>query len=245
MRMHRWGRDEGALVALHGFTGSGRDFEALVPQLSAGVMAPDLPGHMGVPPATMAEAVRRLRPLVSGRVLLGYSMGGRAALQVACVESVRALVLIGATPGIADPSQRAARRAADASLAARMDSIGLEAFLAEWSRKPIIATQERIDPRWREPMAERKRQHRIVGLAGSLRGMGTGSMPPVWDRLPAVPALLVVGEEDRKFTAIAQAMAARMPRAEVCVIPGAGHCAHLESPEHFGAALDGFLRRLD
>ena len=242
--MHRWGREEGALIALHGFTGGGLDFEALAARLSVGVIAPDLPGHMGAPPAAMAEAVAQLRPLVSGRVLLGYSMGGRTALQVACAEPVKALVLIGATPGIADPIQRAARRAADENLAARIEAIGLEAFLAEWSRKPIIATQDRIDPRWRLPMLARKHQHQTSGLAGSLRGMGTGAMVPVWDRLPAVPTLLIVGGEDGKFIAIAESMAARMARAEVVRIPGAGHCAHLEDPERVGAAVDGFLHRV-
>ena len=242
--MHRWGREDGALIALHGFTGSGLDFEALVPQLGVGVVAPDLPGHMGVPPAAMSEAVAQLRPLVSGRVLLGYSMGGRTALQLACVEPVQALVLIGATPGIADPAQRALRQAADAALADRIEAIGLTAFLEEWSRKPIIATQDRIAPRWRRPMVERKHQHLAAGLAGSLRGMGAGTMVPVWDRLPQVPTLLIVGEQDQKFTAIAEAMAARMARAEVVRIDGAGHCAHLESPEQVGAAVDGFLRRL-
>ena len=234
------------MLALHGFTGTGQDFEALAPHLDVGLMAPDLPGHGRTPPTAMATAVSMLRPLAEGRVVLGYSMGGRTALQVAASGcEVRALVLVGATPGIADPVARKKRQKADEALADRIEQIGVEAFLAEWSHKPIIASQERIAADWRVRMATRRRQHRADGLAGSLRGMGTGSMVPVWDALPDIPTLLVVGEEDAKFTMIAENMAVCMREAEVVVIPGVGHCAHLESPEAVADAIHGFLRRID
>ena len=86
------------------------------------------------------------------------------------------LVLVGATPGIADPGERAARQAADAALADRIEAIGAAAFLAEWSDKPIIATQKRIPEPWRGRMVARKAAHHAAGLAGSLRGMGPGTM---------------------------------------------------------------------
>jgi pimeloyl-ACP methyl ester carboxylesterase len=77
--------------------------------------------------------------------------------------------------------------------------------------------------------------------------MGTGAQDPVHHRLAAVavPTLLLTGALDLKFTAIAAEMAAVMPRAETCVIPDAGHAAHLEQPEAFRAAVFAFLDRLD
>jgi len=59
-----------------------------------------------------------------------------------------------------------------------------------------------------------------------------------------VPALLLTGALDQKFTAIAQVMAAEMPRAELCPVAGAGHAVHLEDPAAFQAAAADFLRRL-
>lgn len=244
MRVHQLGSPEQAMLALHGFTGSGMDFEALVDHLSVGMLAPDLPGHLETPPVTMPEAVTALAPLAEGRVVMGYSMGGRTALQVACAVPVRALVLIGATPGIADPGARRARQAADGALARRIETIGVEAFLAEWMDKPIIATQRRIPSPWRERMAERKRGHSAAGLAGSLRGMGTGVMEPVWDRLPATPMLLIVGSEDDKFRMIAENMAVMLSGAEVVSVQGVGHCAHLEAVERAAAVIDEFVRRI-
>jgi len=243
MKVHQLGDAEHAILALHGFTGSGMDFEALVPHLPVGMLAPDLPGHLGTPPLTMPEAVAALAPLAAGRVVMGYSMGGRTALQIACAVPVRALVLIGATPGIADLAARRARQAADAALARHIEAGGVEAFLAAWMDKPIIASQRRIPSPWRERMTARKHGHSAAGLAGSLRGMGTGAMMSVWDRLPSIPMLLVVGAEDHKFEATARSVAAAVPEAEVAVIPGAGHCAHLEAVEPAAAVIYDFVQQ--
>src|SRR4051794_22721637 len=54
-----------------------------------------------------------------GSAVIGYSMGGRIALQLAAREPERfaALVTVGAGPGIHDPAERRRRRAADEDLA--------------------------------------------------------------------------------------------------------------------------------
>jgi 2-succinyl-6-hydroxy-2,4-cyclohexadiene-1-carboxylate synthase len=77
------------------------------------------------------------------------------------------------------------------------------------------------------------------GLAAALRGIGTGAMAPLWDRLGelAMPVTLAAGEHDAKFLALARRMAARSPRAAVAVVSGSGHAAHLEAP----AAVAGLL----
>jgi pimeloyl-ACP methyl ester carboxylesterase len=64
-------------------------------------------------------------------------------------------------------------------------------------------------------------------------------MEPLWDRLPELdlPVTLIVGERDAKFRAIAESMRERLPRAELTVVPGAGHAAQLERPELVAAAI--------
>jgi pimeloyl-ACP methyl ester carboxylesterase len=52
-----------------------------------------------------------------------------------------------------------------------------------------------------------------------------------------VPALLLAGEEDRKFTQVAERMAAAMPGATLRLIPKAGHAIHLENPFAWLAAV--------
>ncbi|MFN8560892.1 MAG: hypothetical protein U0703_04535 [Anaerolineae bacterium] len=83
-----------------------------------------------------------------------------------------------------------------------------------------------------------------TGLAGSLRGMGTGAQPSLWDQLSTldVPVLLLCGALDARFLAINREMQTLLPRASLAVVPGAGHTVHAEQPEHFRAQIDRFLR---
>jgi 2-succinyl-6-hydroxy-2,4-cyclohexadiene-1-carboxylate synthase len=60
-------------------------------------------------------------------------------------------------------------------------------------------------------------------LARSLRGMGLGSQPSLWEELARlwVPALAVAGELDGKFVRVSRRMAALSPNVCVAVVPGA------------------------
>src|SRR5215207_1390539 len=163
--------------------------------------------------------------------------GGRRRSPPATPTSARSLgprvrrrVLVGASPGIADPAERAARAAEDAAVAARIEAIGLEAFAREWGAQPLFAGM----PRGIAEIAHADRmRNTAAGLAAALRGLGTGVMPPLCDRLGelTVPVELLVGERDEKFLAIAERMAAALTHARLHVVPGAGHAAHLEAPE--------------
>lgn len=246
------------LLLLHGFTGSRATWRDLWPQLATRfrVLAIDLPGHGGsdapVDPAryTIFRVAADLVEILKRRAArpahwLGYSMGGRLALYAALHHpgAVRALLLESASPGLATASERQQRRAADESLALRIERDGVARFVDEWERLPLFAGLARLPA---EAQAELRRQrlaNSAAGLANSLRGMGTGAQPSLWERLPelAVPTLLVVGAEDDKFVAINRRMAARRPAAELRVVPDAGHTIHLEQPAAFLAAILSFL----
>ena len=227
-----------ALVLLHGFTQTRQSWRRTVLALGAGryrALVPDLPGHgQAVHRTASFDAVTAyIRALAPERfTLAGYSMGGRIALHAALQLQPRLdrLVLVGASPGLEDPAERAARRAADEALAARIEAIGVEAFAEEWGAQPLFAGQpERVAA---AAHADRLR-NRAAGLAAALRGLGTGVMEPLWERLGelTLPVTLIAGERDAKFRAIAERMAERLPAARLVVIPGAGHAAHLEQPE--------------
>ena len=72
---------------------------------------------------------------------VGYSMGGRVSLHAALAhpDAVERLVLIGATAGIDDPDERAARREADDRLADHIEAVGVPAFIDEWLANPLFA----------------------------------------------------------------------------------------------------------
>ena len=232
------------LVLLHGFTNTGASWQPVIAALGQRyrAIAPDIRGHgaaSAAVPVTLEAVIADTARLTEGPfALAGYSQGGRIALHVALAhpERVSSLALIGASPGIADPAERAARRAADERLAIEIEASSIEAFADRWARMPVLAG---LRPDTAAAARADRLRNAPDGLARALRGLGTGTLPPVWDRLAdlTMPVRLIVGERDAKFRAIAGAMAAGSPRASVHVVADAGHAVHLERPAAVAALL--------
>jgi 2-succinyl-6-hydroxy-2,4-cyclohexadiene-1-carboxylate synthase len=234
------------LVLLHGFTHTGASWDRVVGGLGERYLslAPDIRGHgsaSGRTPVTLAAVIDDVLGLAPGSFeLAGYSMGGRLALHVALAagDRVRRLTLIGASPGLEDPGERARRRAADENLAGEVEQLSIETFARQWSQTPVLDGLP-------EAVAAAVHQDRLrstpSGLAAALRGLGTGALPSLWDRLAELemPVTLLVGERDDKFRAVATAMASRIGRARVAVADGAGHAVHLEAPLRTAAEIGG------
>ncbi|MBK8325307.1 MAG: 2-succinyl-5-enolpyruvyl-6-hydroxy-3-cyclohexene-1-carboxylic-acid synthase [Betaproteobacteria bacterium] len=247
------------LVLLHGFTGTGEFWLPVANRLPRRrCIIPDLPGHGGTDAPGPAgewrlaraadEVVHLLDRLgVERCALAGYSLGGRLALSLALrhPDRVAALVLIGATPGIESGSERAARAKADAALADAIERDGIAAFSREWEANPLFATQAGMDEALRASMRAQRLAQDPAKLAAALRAFGTGEQPPVHDDLArlAMPVLAMAGELDPKFSAIAAAMAGRIPGAAVRIVPGAGHAVPLERAAECAQAIETFLTR--
>ncbi|MGH9001219.1 MAG: alpha/beta fold hydrolase [Acidimicrobiia bacterium] len=244
----------GRVVLLHGFTQGPGSWDTVV-AAGAGTEWPEesevvrltLPGHGGTGAVeySFEEAAATLADQVGPpeAAWAGYSMGGRLALRIALdrPDLVERLVLLGATPGLATPAERAARRDRDETLAGGLERKGLDRFLAGWLAQPLF---ERL-PAAAAGMDER-RANTVAGLASVLRRLGTGAQEPLWDRLGELrmPVLLMAGEHDVSFSAVAFRMAAAIGRqARVSIVPGAGHAAHLERPDAFAILLERFLDR--
>ncbi len=248
------------LLLLHGFTGSGETWSPFAGAWAAyRRIAVDHLGHgrSSVPadPARYAldRAADDLAALLDHRnvpaaAVLGYSMGGRLALRFALAYPARvaALILVSASPGLAGETARRARIAADAALAGRIEREGVPAFIDYWERLPLFATQTALPPSVRDRQRAQRLRHSAVGLANSLRGAGAGQDPPALEALSALrmPVLLIVGEEDPRYCALAAAMQARLPRSALVRVPGAGHAVHLEAPNAFAEAVARFLATL-
>ena len=247
-----------ALVMLHGFTGSAAGWGRQLNTLAAyglRVIALDLLGHgqsgaLDDPQRYAIEycrqdilaALQELGVSKGQAILLGYSMGGRIALYTAFSGFFRALILESASPGLEDPAEREQRRISDEALAASIERDGVQAFIERWEKLPLFASQETLSFESRETLHRQRLQNRATGLAQSLRGVGLGVQPSLYARLPAlhIPVLLIAGELDTKFTAIARHMAQALPQSQLCIIPGAGHTIHLERPEEFVSLVRDF-----
>jgi 2-succinyl-6-hydroxy-2,4-cyclohexadiene-1-carboxylate synthase len=246
------------LLLLHGFTGSAAAWGLLVRHLAPRwrTIAVDLIGHgQSDAPArperySMDQCVADLLALLDALEIaqagvLGYSMGGRVALQLAAAVPgrVSALALESSSPGLADPAERQARIAADEALADSIERDGLAAFVERWERLPLFASQAALPAEVRASQHAQRMRNSLLGLANSLRGMGAGRQTSLWDRLPQlrIPTLLIAGELDQKYAAIAEQIAQALPNARSAIVPNAGHAVHLEQPAIFTAAVLEFF----
>ncbi len=243
------------LLLLHGFTGG---IESWTPFVDAWrgftTVAVDLPGHGGSDPPPPGYSMRRcasdllsvLGSLgIRSFAALGYSMGGRLAahLAAAAPERLWGLVLESASPGIEDETDRAARRKSDAALADEIERAGVEAFVRRWESLPLFASQSRLPEEVRGRQRRQRMGNSPAGLAAALRTMGAGSQDWLLPALGSldVPALLVSGALDARYTENARRTAAEMPRARCTIVDDAGHAVHLEQPAVFGWAVAAFL----
>jgi 2-succinyl-6-hydroxy-2,4-cyclohexadiene-1-carboxylate synthase len=233
------------VVLLHGFAGTGRLWDPVVARLDAEryrPLAPDLRGH-GTAAARHPISFEGCIEDVLGFAahpftLVGYSMGGRIALltALAAPERIERLILVATTAGIEDPAERERRRAGDEALAAQIEHATIDDFILRWMAQPLFAgTPPDAAARWRADMLENEPH----ALAAALRGIGTGAMEPLWDRLGQLrmPATVLAGERDAKFRALGRRLADGLPNGELVIVDGAGHGIPREDPAAVAAAI--------
>jgi 2-succinyl-6-hydroxy-2,4-cyclohexadiene-1-carboxylate synthase len=236
-----------SVVLLHGFSGTHRAWDGVVARLDPERYLPlalDLPGHGAAAdaerPITFSGCVAHVLAAGPERfVLCGYSQGGRIALHIALAapERVSRLVLVSTSAGIEDAAERAGRRRSDHRLADELESIPFEDFIERWRTQPLFADEP---PEVGRIAREDQRRNRPDALAAALRGLGTGEMEALWDRLAELqmPVIVLVGARDEKFQGLGKRMTELLPDAQLVVAPG-GHGLPLENPAAVAVALDG------
>jgi 2-succinyl-6-hydroxy-2,4-cyclohexadiene-1-carboxylate synthase len=224
------------IVLVPGFTQTAAAWDAVRARLPSDVedvVAIDVP--TGLDFVATAHAIGDL----GGRAIyVGYSMGGRLCLRLALdqPDHVAALVLISASPGIADPVERATRLEADERLATELERDGIEAFLERWLAQPLFASL----PPDSAGLDARLAGSTVPGLAHALRALGQGAQEPLWGRLGELTMSFVpvAGRLDEKYVEIAARMA-DATGAHPVLIAGAGHAVHLEQPDTLARVLHG------
>jgi pimeloyl-ACP methyl ester carboxylesterase len=160
-------------------------------------------------------------------VVGGLSLGGLLSLAfyLAHPSRVTGLLLFDSGPGFKNDDARAEWNRYAETTAASFEHDGLGSL----SASPEVGADHQ-DP---------------VGLAMAARGILTQRDARIIESLPKidVPTLVVVGADDRPFLAAANAMAAKIPDAELAVLTGAGHASNIDQPEAFNQEVTEFLDR--
>ncbi|MGV8986576.1 MAG: alpha/beta fold hydrolase [Cypionkella sp.] len=245
----RSAKDRPTLVIAHGLFGSARNWGVIARNLAVrrDVVAVDMRNH-GLSPRgasqsypdmaeDLAEVIRSLGAPVD---LLGHSMGGKAAMQLALTEGglLRRLVVADIAPvGYAhdqskhitamrglDLSGLSSRMAADERLALAIDDPGLRAFFLQsldLKEQPAV---------WRLNLDVLEAEMaKIVGW------------PETVGRFDG-PTLFLAGSESIYIKPeYREAIRALFPAARFAKLIGAGHWLHAEKPREFEQTVRAFL----
>lgn len=255
---YRWHGNPAAppILFLHGFLGSGEDWQPVIEPLSDHFhcLTLDLPGHGktrvngGASLYEMSSVARGVVRLLekfwqNGWLMVGYSMGGRLGLFLTLryPRLFKKVVLESASPGLATAAEREERIRRDEALAKQLEEEDFETFLKQWYRQPIFHSLSRHLAF--SSLIQRRLRNSPAELAKSLRSMGTGRQPSLWEELSSnkVPLLLLTGESDTKFNRIAVQMVQVCDGARVRIIPGCGHNIHFENPREFARQVQTFF----
>ena len=245
------------LVALHGFTGSTATWRNLANKLpNVRVVAIDCIGHgkTAVPEEesrfSMEQQIKDLDEIVAQLhlekfSLLGYSMGGRIALSyaIAYPERLEKLILESASPGLRTEKERNERRQSDYLLAEKIERNGIPSFVDAWEKIALFDSQKRLPDDVQQAIRKERLAQSEAGLAGSLKGIGTGMQPSNWPYLANldVPVLVITGAMDEKFCRIASEMQILLKNARHVIVNDVGHAIHVENPSEFATIVEKYL----
>jgi 2-succinyl-6-hydroxy-2,4-cyclohexadiene-1-carboxylate synthase len=224
------------------------------------IVAVDLPGHgntplPGVKTLSLLQLADSLADLLGKlfripAIILGYSMGGRVALHLGLQhpDLIRALIMIGASPGIQDEDDRAQRARQDVALANAIRDQGIEWFAKFWEQQPIFASQQSLPDQVRRTLRSQRQNNSPEGLAFALENWSPGRQAYLLSELTRLssPMLLLAGDSDKKYCTVNQLIEKSAGQAEVTrvEIPRAGHAVHLEQPEAAATVINDFLKKI-
>lgn len=234
------------LALLHGFTQTASSWNPVIRELSDeySCIAVDMPGHGNSPDATrsLPQCAHNIAHTVGSATYIGYSFGARVALHIALSypNLCERLVLISGTAGIEDDNERAERRHDDELLGEYIMETGMNRFINEWLSQPMFAG---LAPEF--AYIEERKQNLPEDMADSLRYAGTGTQEPLWSQLHhlSMPVLIVAGQKDAKFTALAERMHSLIPSSTLEIFDNVGHTVQLEDVRAFTNRLREWLRQ--
>ena len=193
------------IVALHGFLGTGRDWDFL---REAGF-----------------DVVTTFQP--HGDVLLGYSMGGRLALQALLngAQYKAAVFISTRVSATAETREEWARR---------FETDDWSTLMRDWDAQPLFGGHSM--PRREEDFDRRE-------LARQLREWSPAALPPAEPRLHelALPTLWIAGARDAKYVAEGRRAVELAPNARLEIVEDAAHRVPWEKPDAVVASLRRFL----
>lgn len=223
-------KNKPVLLCLHGFLGSHHDWDFLKEKTDYDVRAIDIPA------GTIEEICDHLSNLIDTCTILGYSMGGRIAIEFAkrYPQKVKKLILESTSPGIENPIERQARWESDQNKSRELTK-NFPKFIEDWYKQPLFGTLFK-NPKFKPYLQDRLKQNSEV-MAQILCELSPGITPSHWHDFPEVPTTLLVGENDHKYVEIAKKLKEIYPKIKVHMISDSSHAIHIEYQDTFAQCV--------
>jgi 2-succinyl-6-hydroxy-2,4-cyclohexadiene-1-carboxylate synthase len=248
------------ILFLHGFTGSLKDWIDVTKNIDSrfNIAILDFIGHgesdspedenLYSTESIIEQIDLAINNITNEKIILaGYSMGGRAALSYASKsqDKLKAMILESAAPGITSENLRKERITTDEELANFILENPIEKFINYWMNIDLFKSQKSLPKEKLKLIHNNKLKNNKVGLANSLKGFGSGKMPPLFENLKniKIKTLLISGELDEKFRNINLHMSQLLQSSKFIIVKGAGHNAHLEKEEEYVNEVNNFLNQ--
>lgn len=183
-------------------------------------------------------------------LLVGYSMGGRVALEYArrYPETLDGLVIESASLGPETEEKRAALETRNYSWASQFEAAeSMEEVVNAWESEPLFATQHKLDEEDRALMRKIRLRSNKEQLSWILRGAGAHTMPLASETREFLaqlntPVLYIAGQHDEKRMAeAAQLDALGAPHIHTARF-ACGHNVHLENPVTYTEHIRTFIK---
>ncbi len=241
MLAHQWHSSRGIpVVFLHGLLGSQQDWAAVVARFQAypqfRPLTLDLPFHGKSAAMTchhFDSARQQLQHTLQHLLgdmpfwLVGYSLGGRLALDFAlngACASLQGVIVEGTNIGLTNETEKQQRWQNDCRWAQRFRTEPLEQVLADWYQQPVFAD---LTAEMRNRLIRERAQNHGAQIADMLEATSLAKQP--WLLPPPNAAVtFLIGERDTKFRALAQQYGLNHR-----LISQAGHNAHRDNPTAF------------
>ena len=237
------------LVWLHGFLGDRDEWREVAASLPTFThLFIDLPGHGGSAPeavndftdmsALLADTLDSYNIL--NYWLVGYSLGGRIAMNFACQQKragLQGLIVEGGHPGLTQQHMREERLAADRRWAQRLREEPIAAVLTDWYRQPVFASLSEAQRTELVTLRSRNNPHALAAmLEATSLGLQADLRQPLGQL--GLPFHYLYGERDAKFCALADELSALSHS-----IAAAGHNAHRENARAVARCIATILRQ--
>lgn len=235
------GRDKPPVVFLHGFIGCKEDWHEIARSFSHAYCcySLDLPGHGKAPPSedylsTISDTLDQLN--INECTLVGYSMGGRIALQLGNLQPHRfsKKIILGAHFGLENEIEKKERWELDQKWISFLEKESMEVFLEKWYQQPIFIPFRNNIPAFQKAMI-RRLDSNPKNLAKTLSIISLAKQEVITE---FTDSFFLVGGLDTKFYRHYQK---HLSPDQFQTIPEAGHVAHLEQPEAFIQTVLSYL----